>query len=184
MKEIRLHGRGGQGAAMASDMLSAAFVKEGKYAANFPMFGFERRGMPVTAFLRFDDRPIREKTQIYAPDCLIIFDPGLWRQPPVYAGLKDDGIMVLNYHTQVKEPPNENIGTIGIVDATGIALQEIGAPITNTCVMGAFAATTGWLGLDSLLLSLEEHFEGAILDKNRRCMERGFKEVQVENFRR
>jgi Pyruvate/2-oxoacid:ferredoxin oxidoreductase gamma subunit len=83
-----------------------------------------------------------------------------------------------------KEPPNENIGTIGIVDATGIALQEIGAPITNTCVMGAFAATTGWLGLDSLLLSLEEHFEGAILDKNRRCMERGFKEVQVENFRR
>ena len=169
---------------MASDMLSEAFVKEGKYAANFPMFGFERRGMPVTAFLRFDDRPIREKTQIYAPDCLIVFDPGLWRQPPIYAGLKDNGIMVLNYAAPIKEPPNENVGTIGVIDATGIALQEIGAPISNTCMMGAFAATTGWLSLDALLSSLEDHFEGAILDKNRRCVERGFKEVQVVNFRR
>jgi 2-oxoacid:acceptor oxidoreductase gamma subunit (pyruvate/2-ketoisovalerate family) len=140
MKEIRLHGRGGQGAAMASDMLASAFVKEGKYAASFPMFGFERRGMPVSAFLRFDDKPIREKTQIYAPDCLIIVDPGLWQQPMTHAGLKDGGIMVLNYSTPIKEPPNDKVGILARIDATGIALQEVGAAITNTCMMGAFAA--------------------------------------------
>ncbi len=73
-KEIRLHGRGGQGAVLAATILASAFANEGKYIASFPMYGFERRGMPVVAFTRADDHPILEKTQIYTPDCLMVID--------------------------------------------------------------------------------------------------------------
>ena len=75
MIEVRFHGRGGQGAVMASKILATAFVKTKKYGASFPMFGFERRGAPVTAFGRFSKKPIREKTQIYNPDILMVLDP-------------------------------------------------------------------------------------------------------------
>ena len=77
MKEIRIHGRGGQGAVTAARMLASAFVIEGKYVASFPMYGFERRGAPVQAFTRLDDKPIREKTQVYTPDCMVVIDPTL-----------------------------------------------------------------------------------------------------------
>ena len=75
MKEIRFHGRGGQGVVMGAEMLAYAFVLEGKYASAFPTFGAERRGAPVAAFLRFDEKPVRETHQIYEPDCIAILDP-------------------------------------------------------------------------------------------------------------
>ena len=76
-KEIRFHGRGGQGAVTAAKMLASSAAAEGKCVASFPMYGFERRGMPVIAFTRVDEKPIREKTQIYTPDCLMVIDPTL-----------------------------------------------------------------------------------------------------------
>jgi 2-oxoacid:acceptor oxidoreductase gamma subunit (pyruvate/2-ketoisovalerate family) len=77
MIKVRFHGRGRQGSVTAARILANAFVLEGKYGSSFPMFGFERRGAPVTAFLRFDENPVREKTQIYSPDCLVVLDSSL-----------------------------------------------------------------------------------------------------------
>jgi 2-oxoacid:acceptor oxidoreductase gamma subunit (pyruvate/2-ketoisovalerate family) len=182
MKEIRMHGRGGQGAVLSAEILVAALVADGKYASAFPMFGFERRGAPVAAFVRVDDRPIREKTQIYSPDCVVIIDSSQLKSPRVFSGLKPEGIAVFNAR-QLPEPrPDENIRLIGWVDATRIALEEMGTPITNTCMLGAFAATTQWVNLDSILASLGQYFEGKLLSMNRQSVERGFREVAFTEY--
>lgn len=184
MNEIRVHGRGGQGAVMAVRMLASALVRDGKYAASFPMFGSEQRGAPVAAFLRIDDKPIRERTQIYEPNCLIVVDPRLikTRAQDIFSGLKPSGILVINASRATKELYSPNVSVVGFVDATRIGLQEIGAPVTNTCMMGAFARTTGWLKLDSILESLSDNFSGILLGKNIRCVKRGFDETTVVKF--
>ena len=179
MKEIRIHGRGGQGAVMAARMLASAFLNEGKFIASFPMFGFERRGAPVVAFTRIDDRPVREKTQIYNPDCLIVIDPGLMTLPTLFTGLKPDGTLILNSPQPLKDQPDSNLKTAGIINATQIAMDEIGRDIPNTCILGAFAAATGWLDLKSILASLGDYLGGDMLQRNLRSAERGFREVEV-----
>lgn len=179
MKEIRFHGRGGQGAVMAAKMLASALLVEGKHVASFPMYGFERRGAPVVAFTRFDDKPIREKTQIYNPDCIIVIDPGLLTLPTLFTGLKPESIFILNTAKKTYKQPNEALKTGGLVNATGIAVQEVGRDIPNTCLLGAFAAVTGWLSLDSVLKSLPEYLSGDILQRNLKSAERGYKEVEV-----
>jgi 2-oxoacid:acceptor oxidoreductase gamma subunit (pyruvate/2-ketoisovalerate family) len=182
MKEIRIHGRGGQGAVLAARMLASAFVAEGKFVASFPMYGFERRGAPVVAFTRIDDKPIREKTQIYNPDCLVVIDPGLMKIPALFSGLKPAGVLILNSPQPIKGRPNDNLKIGGVVNATQIAVDEIGRDIPNTCLLGAFAAATGWLGLPSLLSCLEDYLGGEILQRNIRSAERGFREVEVTRW--
>ena len=179
MIETRFHGRGGQGAVMASGMLASALVHEGKYAVAFGMFGPERRGAPVMSFLRFDDNPIRRKTQIYHPDCLVVVDPRIIYTQDIFSGLKEGGILVINAPKADKELYSSNVALAAVVDATKIGLEEIGTAITNTCMMGAFARTTGWVKLDSLLHALEERFSGKVLESNARCVKRGFEEVTV-----
>jgi 2-oxoacid:acceptor oxidoreductase gamma subunit (pyruvate/2-ketoisovalerate family) len=179
VKEIRIHGRGGQGAVMAARMLASAFVAEGKYVASFPMYGFERRGAPVVAFTRVDDKPIREKTQIYTPDCLVVIDPGLMKLPTLFTGLKPGGVLIINSKKPLKAKLNENLKIGGVINATQIAVEEIGRDIPNTCLLGAFAAATGWLDLKSLLASLGDYLSGDMLQKNLKSAERGYKEVEV-----
>ena len=163
----------------AARILASAFVVEGKYVATFPMYGFERRGAPVAAFTRMDNKQIREKTQIYTPDCLAVIDPGLLTLPTLYTGLKDDGILILNTGKPIKEQPNEKVKTGGFVNATQIAVDEIGRDIPNTALLGALAATTGWLSLDSLLACLKDYLSGDILERNHKSAERGYHEVEV-----
>lgn len=181
-KEIRLHGRGGQGAVMAAKMLASAFAVEGKSVASFPMYGFERRGMPVIAFTRFDTETIREKTQIYTPDLLMVIDPTLLTLETLFDGLKPGGILVLNRDTPLETRPVENLQKVGVVNATHVALCEIGRDIPNTCLIGALAKTTGWLSLDSVLKSLGEYLEGSMLEKNIRNATRGYNEVEVQTW--
>jgi len=182
MKEIRIHGRGGQGAVTAVRILVAAFVREGKWASGFPAFGMERRGAPVMAFARFDDKPIREKTKVYSPDCIVVIDPRLVSSASLVEGIKPDSILVLNTAEQVKEQPHENIGLIGSVDATKIGLEEVGMAVTNTCMLGAFARATEWIQVPSLFASLGEFFSGDMLKRNRKCVERGFNETECVRF--
>jgi 2-oxoacid:acceptor oxidoreductase gamma subunit (pyruvate/2-ketoisovalerate family) len=179
MKEIRIHGRGGQGAMAGARMLATAFVYEGKWASSFPEFGFERRGAPVRAFVRIDDRPIREKTKVYHPDCMIVIDPLLIKSGNVFEGFKPGGILVVNAPQQ-EAYPGSDVGIVAIVNGTKIALEELGLAITNTCMLGAFARATGWIGLEPVLLSLKEYFSGPMLEKNARCVQRGFEETVVE----
>jgi phenylglyoxylate dehydrogenase gamma subunit len=182
VKEIRLHGRGGQGVVMASEILATAFVAEGKYATAFPSFGTERRGAPVKAFLRLDEKPIREITQIYCPDCLLLTDPFFQNVAEVYNGLKPGGILVINSQVPVEAKPHQNVVCLGFVDATKIALEEINRPSTNTCLAGTFAATTGYLKLDSIELALEKFFKGKALHGNIQCARRGFAEARIIKF--
>jgi 2-oxoacid:acceptor oxidoreductase gamma subunit (pyruvate/2-ketoisovalerate family) len=179
MKEIRIHGRGGQGAVLAARMLASAFVIEGKSVASFPMYGFERRGAPVVAFTRVDDKPIREKTQIYTPDCMVVIDPGLMKLPTLFSGLKPEGILILNSPRRLEDKPDDNLKLAGVVNATQIAVDEIKRDIPNTCLLGAFAATTGWLDLQSILSCLGDYLSGDILERNLRSAERGYREVEV-----
>jgi 2-oxoacid:acceptor oxidoreductase gamma subunit (pyruvate/2-ketoisovalerate family) len=180
--EIRLHGRGGQGAVMAAKMLATAFAIEGKAVASFPMYGFERRGMPVIAFTRFDTEPILEKTQIYTPDCLVVIDPTLLGLPTLFDGLKPDGVLILNRAKHLERRPSENLSKVGVINATQVALCEIGRDIPNTCLIGALAKTTGWLSLDSVVQGLGDYLEGEILQQNIRNAERGYQEVEVQTW--
>ena len=179
MVEVRFHGRGGQGVVTAAKILANAFVRWGKFGSSFPMFGFERRGAPVTAFMRFDKDPIREKTQIYNPDCLVVLDPSQKDSPIIYKGLKADGVLILNTKASMDKKPHKDLGRVGLVDAEAIALEEIGISSPNTPIVGAFAAATGWIPIEHILSGLEQYFKGDMLKRNVRCAERGFHEVEV-----
>jgi len=182
VKEIRIHGRGGQGAVLAARMLASAFVAEGMHVASFPMYGFERRGAPVVAFTRYDNKPIHVKTQIYNPDCLIVIDPGLLTLPTLFTGVKPEGVFILNSGKQLDKQPNENLKIGGVVNATKIAVDEIGRDIPNTCLLGAFAAASGWLKLESILDCLPDYLSGDILQRNLKSAERGYREVEVTKW--
>ena len=96
MLEVRLHGRGGQGAVTSAELVAEAAINEGKYAQAFPSFGPERRGAPVRAFIRVDNGPIPLRNEIDEPDVVLVLDPTLIRVVNVTEGLKKDGIVVLN----------------------------------------------------------------------------------------
>lgn len=182
VKELRFHGRGGQGAVLAAKMVASAAAIEGKFVASFPMYGFERRGMPVVAFTRFDDEPIREKSQIYTPDCLLVIDPSLLELDGVLDGLQPGGVLILNSRQPLQDRRSDNMEVVGSVNATAIAMQELGRNIPNTCLVGALAAATGWLQLDSVVAGLSEYFEGEMLEKNIRNATRGYQEVEVHTW--
>ena len=160
MIEIRTHGRGGQGAVIASKVLAAALFKEDRYVQAFPAFGVERRGAPVVAFTRFDAAPIRLRCEIYEPDHLIVLDHALTETVDVTAGLKKGGWIVIN--TQV--PPEEFAYSadfrIATVDANAIAwrhgLGTRATPIVNTAILGALARATGLVGIDSVTAAIIE----------------------------
>ena len=157
MYEVRFHGRGGQGAVMASAMLAAALVAEGKYAVSIPAFGFERRGAPVVSFLRCSDKIIRQLTNIYNPDCIICVDPTLTRSVNIFAGIKPGGTLVQATHKSLEDTVvADTVGTVGLCNAVEIALEIFKRPITNTLMLGAFARTTGVVSLAALKTALEE----------------------------
>ena len=154
MIEVRFHGRGGQGVVIASEVLADASFHEGKRVQSFPAFGVERRGAPVMAFTRVNDKPIRIRCQIYEPDHIVILDPTLLEVMDVTAGLKPRGWILLN-----SADPPESFGLhdrfrVGTVDANRIAFKfRLGprnAPIVNTAILGAFAKLTGIVGLEAI----------------------------------
>ena len=186
MYEVRIHGRGGQGAVMAAAMLATALLEEGKYAVSIPSFGFERRGAPVASFLRCSDREIRQMTNIYAPDCLICVDPTLAKSVDIFSGLKPGGTLVQATHKPLAEVAlSDAVGVVGLCDAIGIALQIFKKPITNTLMLGAFAKTTGVVSLEALKRSLEDSdFRDAGLRQNLLALERGYEETTVHTIER
>jgi len=183
VKEIRVHGRGGQGVVLASEIFVSALIKEGKHAACFPYFGFERRGAPVVGFIRFDEKPIRQKDQIYRPDCLVVMDETLFKAVSIYQGIKENGILVLNEKRDLAEITiPSGIRTVGIVDATRVSLDLTGNFIPNTAMLGALCRTTDWVKIHSLIKSLKENFEQKLLNKNIQMIQRAFEETKVYNL--
>jgi 2-oxoacid:acceptor oxidoreductase gamma subunit (pyruvate/2-ketoisovalerate family) len=179
MSEVRFHGRGGQGVVTTSKILANAFARTGQFGASFPMFGFERRGAPVTAFGRFSDKPVREKTQIYNPDIIVVLDPSQRNSPAVFLGLLPGGMMLLNDSDNKINVSHENLRKLGIINANKIAQEEIGLAIPNTVVVGAFARMSGLLDIEPCCEALQDYFSGKKLAANIVCAKRGFEEVEL-----
>jgi pyruvate ferredoxin oxidoreductase gamma subunit/phenylglyoxylate dehydrogenase gamma subunit len=179
--EIRIHGRGGQGAVLACSILAQALIDDGKHAVAIPSFGFERRGAPVAAFLRFDTQPIRAMTNVYHPDCVVCIDPTVPRTVDIFAGMKPGGTVVLTTKAKLKELSfPDAVSRVGLCDAVGIALSIYQKPVTNAVMLGAFARTTGLLTLTSLKEALQQmDFRDAGLTENLTAVERGYNETAV-----
>lgn len=158
MIEIRFHGRGGQGAVVASNILADAAFREGKFVQAFPYFGVERRGAPVTSFTRIDKNLIKIRSQVYNPNYVVVLDPTLMNVTDVTLGLRKDGLVLINSD---KDPSHYNLSFKTVtVDATSIAIEnKLGsklAPIVNTSVLGAFAKISGEVKLESVFLAIQE----------------------------
>lgn len=159
MIEIRFHGRGGQGAVIGSKVLAIAIFAEGKFVQSFPAFGVERRGAPVTAFLRIDKEFINLRNEIYAPDHIIVLDPTLMTNDSIFAGLKKGGWVLVNSRHPISNAKlKEN--KVAYVDASGIALKNrLGSatsPIVNTAILGAFAKITCICSIDSVCEAIKK----------------------------
>ena len=164
MIEIRIHGRGGQGAVVASKLLVTAAAREGKKVQAFPFFGAERRGAAVAAFARVDDRKIRIHSEVYTPDHVIVLDPVLYKTVNVTAGLKEGGTILLNSPQEPSAFPFPTQFRVATVDAGGIARRHnLGSrtePIVNTAILGAFAKLTGVIGIEALAEAINESVPG------------------------
>lgn len=178
MIEIRLHGRGGQGAVTSVEMLALAAISEGKYALAFPSFGPERRGAPVLAFIRTDSEPVKIRAEVNDPDVIVVFDPRLIDIVNVTAGLKDNGIAIVNSKKTPQEM-QEKLGgkwKVATVDATSIARSVIGVPIVNTTMLGAIVKMTDLCELESLEEPLQHRF-GDKASKNFEACKQAYEKI-------
>ena len=169
LKEIRIHGRGGQGGVTAAEMLARAAFKEGRWVQAIPFFGAERRGAPVKAFVRLADEPILVRSQVYNPDYVIVLDPALLDMVDITEGLKNNGIIIIN---TMKNPKKMSIKgcRVATVDATRIALElqllVAGLPVISTPMLGAFAKATGEVKLEMVLEVIKQEWSGTAGEKN------------------
>ena len=185
MIEISWLGRGGQGVKTAALLFTETVIKEGKYCQGFPDFGPERSGAPVRGYNRIDDKEIRIHSKIENPDIGVVLDPSLLGKVDILAGLKEGGTVLINTDKDA-DTIAKKLGVTGrkvfTVNATGIALKEIGRPIPNTPMMAALAKVTGVIKLETLTDLVKEKFAGKYSDKviegNLRAVERAYKEVK------
>jgi len=170
--ETRIHGRGGQGVVTSAELLSVAAFDDGAHALALPSFGSERTGAPVVAFCRIDERPIRAHDPILAPDALIVIDPTLLRQVDVFAGLREDGYVLINTARSFDElhlgelPARLRPERLCAIPATEIARERLGRPLPNAALLGAFAALTGRVSIEAVTRAIGERFAGSVADGN------------------
>lgn len=179
--EVRWHGRGGLGAVTSAELVARAAISEGKYAQSFPSFGPERRGAPVLACLRISDERIRIRTNICEPDIVAVLDPRLLRVVDVTSGLKEKGKIMINSRKSPDELKSE-FGykwPVAAVNATKIAREAIGLPITNTAMIGALLKVTNAVRMDSLIEQLRERFGGRA-EANIEAMKRAYHETVIK----
>lgn len=172
MIEYRIHGRGGQGSVAAAYLLAAAAFEAGFTCQAFPAFGAERRGAPVTAFVRIDSAPIHLRSQVQTPDFLIVQDDTLLQDHSITAGLKPGGGMLVNTTRPASEIAAEFGCRVVSAPATQLAVEEIGRPIPNTALLAALLALTGHIPQQALAAALKGRFHGAVLEKNLSLIER------------
>ncbi len=184
MIEIRIHGRGGQGAFVGSKILAMAVFSEGKFVQAFPSFGVERRGAPVTAFVRIDDKRIELRSEIYAPNHLIILDRTLLNNPATFDGFNGEGWVLINTRRTPSELSKLKILAgfrVATVDANSIAaLNKLGSamsPIVDTAILGAFCRITGLCSIDSIVEAIKK---GVPIkpDANAKAAQEAYSEVQ------
>ncbi len=181
MIEVRIHGRGGQGAVTSAEMVALAAISEGKYAQAFPSFGPERRGAPVLAFVRVSSDPIKLRCDIREPDVIVVLEAALITVAQATAGLKKNGTIIINTAKSIEQVKKEFTLThrTAVLDATKIAREVLGLPITNTTMIGALVKATGIVAIESLTEPLKHRF-GRIASKNIQVCQRAYEETIME----
>ena len=191
MIELRLHARAGQGMVTAAEIIAQAASMEGKYSQAFPFFGSEKRGPPVTSYVRIDDKPIHLYEEIFEPDIVIVAEPSVLHEVDVCKGLKSTGFVIVN-SDKTPEQLKLNAKRVYVINGTGIALKHLGLNITNTVMLGSFVKVSRLVKLDSVKNALVEKFTGKfpqkVIDANLACIQESYditKEVkQVANTAR
>jgi pyruvate ferredoxin oxidoreductase gamma subunit len=168
MFQVRIHGRGGQGVVTAAEMLSIAGFLEGRHTQAFPSFGSERMGAPVMAFCRIDDKEIRLREPVMAPDALIIQDTTLLHQVNLFEGISPSGLVLIN---SSRNPSDLGLDAlyethpeirIITVPAAQLAKEHVGRPLPNAALLGGFAALTGLIHFESVAKAIEDRFGGRV----------------------
>lgn len=183
LAEFRWHGRGGQGAWTASELLARTALLEGKYIQSFPEFGPERMGAPVTAFTRISMEPIRIHCSIYEPDVVVVLDPSLLKSVPVASGVDENGVFIVNSAEEpvkVRESLRTEKGKLWVIPATEIALKILGMPITNTAMLGTVARATEIVSLEGLEKTVKERFRPDLAEKNFAVIKEAYQEAKQE----
>jgi pyruvate ferredoxin oxidoreductase gamma subunit len=172
MFEVRIHGRGGQGVVTAAELLSVAAFLEDKHAQAFPTFGSERTGAPVVSFCRIDEKPIRLREPIVAPDALIVQDPTLIHQVDLFAGVGFDAYVLVNTTRTLSELGLDELrerldpARILTVPASELAREHVGRPLPNAALLGAFAGLCGVVSIASVRTAIGRRFPGEMAERN------------------
>ncbi len=183
--EITWYGRGGQGVVTAGKVLAETAMEAGRYFQSAPEYGPERAGAPIKAYTRLSDAPITLHSSIEEPDVVVVLDPTVIGPVDVAAGLKPEGVIIVN----TPNPPEEMRRQLGLrsgrvvtIDATRIAIDEIGRDITNTPLLGAFAQVTGLFTVPEIVEQTRARFgkklAPAVVQANVRAIERAAAEVR------
>ncbi|MBI4671977.1 MAG: 2-oxoacid:acceptor oxidoreductase family protein [Chloroflexi bacterium] len=179
MTEIRWHGRGGHGTVTAGILLAEAAVQSGLVARTFPNFGPFRRGNPVLVFTRVSSGPIRERGPIKAPDVVVVMDKALLINGGALDGLKAESVLIINTTQELVELSRQVAGLLSerklkvvAVDATGIAIEELGAPFASTTILGAVIRATGIVDLEAISAAVKARLPVADWDRNLRAIQR------------
>lgn len=189
MFQVRFHGRGGQGVVTAAEMLSVAAFAEGRHTQAFPSFGSERMGAPVVSFCRIDDLPIRTREPVMTPDALVIQDVTLIHQVDLFSGLSAEGYVLVN--------TEQDFDQLGFGDffhqfhrdrlltcpATDLAQEQLGRPLPNAALLGAFAALSGKITLEAIDSAIRQRFPGAVGERNAAAARAAYRFVTLEKER-
>lgn len=181
MIEVRLHGRGGQGAVTCAELIALAAIEKGKYAQSMPSFGPERRGAPVVAYMRVSDDPILVRAEVAKPDIIVVLDDSLVKIMDLTSGIKENGLLVVN--TKHSEAEIRNFtkfkGKIALVDALTIAMETLKVPITNTTMIGALLKARELVPLEAVNDQIKNRFNPKLAERNVAALKRAYVETKI-----
>ena len=181
MQEIRWHGRGGQGAKTASQLLADINLKEGKFVQSFPEYGPERSGAPIKAYNRVSEDVIKIHSGVYKPEIVVVIDPTLLKAAQPTEGLSEDGTLLVNTQKSPEEIKNQTgfSGKVITFDADKIA-KEAGSGYANIPVLGALAKILGTkleTAVKEVKKSLSKKLPPEVVDSNIEAMKSGYDAV-------
>ena len=180
LKEVRIHGRGGQGAVTSSQVLAIAAFFDKKQSQAFPYFGVERSGAPVEAYTRLSNEKIFVRQHVYNPDFVLVLDPSLIKAVDVTEGLKKNGLIIVNSNKNPKDLGLKGSFRLYCIDITKTALEIIGKPFVNIAALGSFAGLSGEVSLEALDRAIEQRFESSpkVAELNKKACARLFEEAK------
>jgi pyruvate ferredoxin oxidoreductase gamma subunit len=182
MKEIRIHGRGGQGSLVLAQFMAIAALEDGKFGYAFPFLGGggERRGKPIEAYCRLSDSPVRVRCRVSEPHYVIVQDATILDELDVTSGLRKGGLLLINTERPSEELDIEGPFEVFTFPAEEMASEILGRPIMNTAILGAFAAITGELTLQAVVEAVRNRFSGELAERNVQVVQEAYRRLKEE----